>query len=99
MKDHEIRQLVDRLVSVAKKYHDMQQLREQIAHCIRPLQQDPMDGMWHKIVALIMIQKGLDMCTVSLEEIQALPSDKLVVVREMPDGLLIRLISKEDLDT
>jgi hypothetical protein len=41
MKDHEMCELVDKLTAVAKKYHDTQQLREQIAHCIRPLHDDP----------------------------------------------------------
>jgi uncharacterized membrane-anchored protein YjiN (DUF445 family) len=95
MKDHEIRELVDKLTSVAKRFHDTQQLREQIAHCIRPLQDDPMNGMWHKIAALLMLRQGEGAVHITLEDIQALDRGDSVSVAEMPNGLLIRLISKD----
>jgi hypothetical protein len=98
MKDHEIRELVDKLAVVAKKYHDMQQLKEQIAYCIRPLQDDPMNGMWHKVTGLILKQQGLDMCVITLEEIQALQDGDYVSIKEMPNGLLVRLVSKDEID-
>lgn len=36
MKDHELRELINSLTAVAVKYHDTQQLREQIAHLVVP---------------------------------------------------------------
>lgn len=37
MKDHEIAELVNRLTHIAREYGQTQQLRERIAHEIRPL--------------------------------------------------------------
>ena len=34
MKDHEIKEIVNALTSIAKNYHDHQSLRERIAHII-----------------------------------------------------------------
>lgn len=34
MKDHEKRELVNKLTSIARQYEQTQQLRDQIAHCV-----------------------------------------------------------------
>jgi hypothetical protein len=40
MKDNEVRELVNRITEVARKYHDTEQLRERIAQEIRPIVKD-----------------------------------------------------------
>lgn len=40
MKDHEIREIVNRLRDIAVLYHDTQQLRERIAGVIVPILKD-----------------------------------------------------------
>jgi hypothetical protein len=40
VKDHELRELVDRLRDIAVRHHDSQQLRTLIANCVKPFFRD-----------------------------------------------------------